>query len=104
MIEASMDAVPGLILGFCILAVVLGVPAAVFAHRNSIPAVPTVLSAVSVAGIVCVTLLPGLSADAGRNSCDLGFELAGLGPSAWLNFALFIPAPCSRSSHPASHC
>ncbi|AXE26149.1 hypothetical protein C0216_24205 [Streptomyces globosus] len=93
MIEASLDAVPGLILGFCILAVIFGVPAAVFAHRNTIPAFATVLSAVSVAGIVCVTLMPGLSADAGRNSCDLGFELAGLGPSAWLNFALFIPAP-----------
>ncbi|WP_327732525.1 VanZ family protein [Streptomyces nojiriensis] len=92
MIEASMDAVPGLILGFCILSVVLGAPAAVFARRNTIPAVPTVLSAVSVAGIVCVTLMPGLSADAGRNSCDLGFDLAGLGPSAWLNFALFVPA------------
>ncbi|MEU6212826.1 VanZ family protein [Streptomyces sp. NPDC047023] len=93
MIEASMDAVPGLMLGFCILALVLGVPAAVFAHRNTIPAIPAVLSAVCVAGIVCVTLLPGLSADAGRNFCDLGFEFAALGPSAWLNFALFIPAP-----------
>lgn len=93
MIEASMDAVPGLILGLCILAVVLAVPAAVLAHRNTLPAVPAVLSAVSVAGVVCVTLMPGLSADAGRNSCDLGFELAGLGPSAWLNYALFIPAP-----------
>ncbi|MFJ3861809.1 VanZ family protein [Streptomyces sp. NPDC090085] len=46
-----------------------------------------------MAGIICVTLMPGLSADAGRNFCDLGFEFAALGPSAWLNFALFIPAP-----------
>ncbi|MEU6314680.1 hypothetical protein [Streptomyces sp. NPDC047014] len=98
MSEASMGAVPGLVLGFCVLAVALGVPAAVFARRTTAPVVPTVLAAVSVAGIVCVTLLPGLSADAGRGTRDLGFGPAALGTTAG------CPLPCVPPSPPAGPC
>ncbi|MEU8773436.1 VanZ family protein [Streptomyces sp. NPDC048606] len=91
MIEASMGAVPGLLLAFSVLALLVCVPVGVVARRRGGPVALPVLLAASVAGVLCVTLVPALTGDAGRNACDLGFGLAGLNQSAWLNLALFVP-------------
>ncbi|MCY0933899.1 VanZ family protein [Streptomyces sp. H34-S4] len=91
-IEASIDAVPGLLLAFFILASMLCIPAGLIARRKGKRVTLYVLLSASVAGIGCVTLIPGLAGDAGKNVCDIGFSLTGLNRSAWLNLALFVPA------------
>ncbi|MGK5629298.1 VanZ family protein [Streptomyces sp. URMC 123] len=93
MIEASIDAVPGLLPRFCLLALILAVPTALIAMARRRPVVAPTLLAASVAGAVSVTLLPGSSEDAMRGLCDTGQPFPSLfsSPSALLNVALFTP-------------
>ncbi|WP_329218475.1 VanZ family protein [Streptomyces sp. NBC_01485] len=92
MIEASIAAVPGLIVSFLVLAVVLTAPTALVARARDKPWPLRTALAVYVAGLLAVTLLPG---DAGLEAwqCDTGapthlFTSVG----SLLNIALFAPA------------
>ena len=92
MIEASIAAVPGLIVSFLMLAVVLAAPTALVAKARNKPWPLRTALAVHVAGILAVTLLPG---DAGLEpwQCDTGAPTHLLtSPSSLLNIALFAPA------------
>ncbi|MBK3626818.1 VanZ family protein [Streptomyces sp. MBT49] len=91
MIEASISAVPGLIVSFLILAALIAAPTALVAKARNKPWPLRTALAVYLAGILAVTLLPG---DAGLQSwqCDTGtpthlFTSA----SSLLNIALFAP-------------
>ncbi len=91
MIEASIAAVPGLIVSFLILAALIAAPTALVAKARKKPWPLRTALAVYLAGILAVTLLPG---DAGLQSwqCDTGapthlFTSA----SSLLNIALFVP-------------
>ncbi|SEQ36180.1 Glycopeptide antibiotics resistance protein [Streptomyces sp. yr375] len=91
MIEASIKAVPGLIVTFLILAALVAVPTALIAKARNKPwRLRTALTAYLV-GIVTVTLLPG---DAGLESgqCDTGMPAhLFTSTSSLLNIALFAP-------------
>ncbi|MBT1095084.1 VanZ family protein [Streptomyces sp. Tu102] len=92
MIEASIAAVPGLIVSFLILAAVLGLPTALVAKARNKPWPLRTALAVYLAGIFAVTLLPG---DAGLEpwQCDTGAPTHLLtSVSSLLNIALFAPA------------
>lgn len=94
MIEASIGAVPGLLLSFGILALILGVPTAVVARMRRKAVLVRVLCAASVAGIVTVTLLPTEGGPVGQKAiCDASAPWPQLlqSSSAWLNVALFVP-------------
>lgn len=91
MIEASIAAVPGLIVYFLILAALIAAPTVLVAKARNKPWPLRTALAVYLAGILAVTLLPG---DAGLQSwqCDTGapthlFTSA----SSLLNIALFVP-------------
>ncbi|MFF4654783.1 VanZ family protein [Streptomyces sp. NPDC001381] len=91
MIEASVSAVPGLIVSFLVLAVSVAVPTAFVARARNKPWPLRTALAAYVAGIGAVTLLPG-SAGLEPSQCDTGmpahvFTSAG----SLLNIALFAP-------------
>lgn len=92
MIEASIGAVPGLLLSFLVAsAIVSGLTVLAAKALKKPPLLPAVLS-VAVVGILAVTLLPsGAGIDTGQ--CDAGTPRHVLtSSSALLNIALFIPA------------
>ncbi|MEU0118782.1 hypothetical protein ABZ137_35180 [Streptomyces bobili] len=92
MIEASVAAVPGLIVSFLILAVVVALPTALVAKARKNPWFSPTALAVYLAGMLAVTLLPG---DAGLESwqCDTGAPTHLLSSaSSLLTMALFAPA------------
>lgn len=91
MIEASIAAVPGLIVSFLIIAVLVALPTALVAKIRRKPWVLSTTLAVYTSGVVAVTLLPG---DAGLNSgqCDTGMPThLFTSASALLNIAFFVP-------------
>ncbi|MFF1309193.1 VanZ family protein [Streptomyces sp. NPDC058307] len=91
MIEASIKAVPGLIVIFLILAALVGAPTALIAKARNKPWPLGTALATYVVGIVSVTLLPG---DAGLEAgqCDTGVpEHLFTSTSSLLNIALFAP-------------
>ncbi|MDQ0766988.1 VanZ family protein [Streptomyces canus] len=94
MIEASIRAVPGLLVSFLVLASLLCLPTWLAARTGGHPPLVRVLLAASLAGIATVTLLPGNAGDAGTGKCDTGLSLQAAldSPSAWMNVALFVPA------------
>ncbi|MFE2629677.1 VanZ family protein [Streptomyces sp. NPDC059374] len=96
MIDASIKAVPGLLISFGVLALVLTLPVGLLARIRQKPVTVRVLCAVSIAGVCAVTLLPtdGGPIDQGA-ICDVSSPLPQLflSSSAMLNVALFAPAP-----------
>ncbi|MGK5500477.1 VanZ family protein [Streptomyces sp. URMC 125] len=94
MIEASIKAVPGLLVSFLLLAALFALPVWLRARKLGRPtALPTVF-AVSLAGAAAVTLLPGSAGTSGEGVCDNGFSATYLlnSSSALLNVALLIPS------------
>ncbi|MBT2674475.1 VanZ family protein [Streptomyces sp. ISL-14] len=92
MIEASIAAVPGLIVSFLILAVVLALPTVLVAKARNKPWPLRAALAVYLAGILAVTLLPG-DASLETWQCDTGAPTHLLtSASSLLNIALFAPA------------
>ncbi|MFF3790894.1 VanZ family protein [Streptomyces sp. NPDC001981] len=92
MIEASIGAVPGLIVSFLVLAAITAIPAALICKARGTPALLPALAAVATVGIVTVTLLPS-SAGISSGQCDAGMPRHVLtSSSALLNIALFVPA------------
>ncbi|GAB1340125.1 hypothetical protein ACE1SV_67150 [Streptomyces sp. E-15] len=91
MIEASVSAVPRLIVSFLILAIVLAAPTALVARsRGKAWPIRTAL-AVYLAGIVTVTLLPG-NAGLESGQCDVGMPIHLLtSAGSLLNISLFAP-------------
>ncbi|MGW1978816.1 VanZ family protein [Streptomyces sp. NPDC001889] len=93
MIEASIGAVSGLVPVFCVMAVLLALPTALVTATRKRPLLLPVLLAVSLAGVLTVTLLPGNAGAAMEGLCDTGSPSRLLtSPSALLNIALFVPA------------
>ncbi|MFR9800210.1 VanZ family protein [Streptomyces sp. MS06] len=91
MIEASVAAVPELVVGFLILSALLALPTAFLAKSRDRPWQPGTALAIYLAGILSVTLLPG---DAGLEAgqCDTGAPLhLFTDASSLLNIALFAP-------------
>ncbi|GGS04908.1 hypothetical protein GCM10010269_49860 [Streptomyces humidus] len=91
MIQASISAVPGLIVSFLILAALVAAPTALVAKARSKPWPLRTALAVYLVGIAAVTLLPG---DAGLESwqCDTGMPTRLFtSVSSLLNIALFAP-------------
>ncbi|WP_340379260.1 VanZ family protein [Streptomyces sp. SS7] len=91
MIEASISAVPGLVVSFSVLAVLVAGPTALVARARGKPWPLRTVLAAYLAGILAVTLLPG---HAGMESwqCDTGMPLHQFtSASALLNIALFAP-------------
>ncbi|MFD8005299.1 VanZ family protein [Streptomyces mirabilis] len=96
MIDASIKAVPGLLLSFGVIALVLALPVGLIAWLREKPVVVRLLCAVSVAGICAVTLLPTDGGPVGQGAiCDVSspFPQMFQSSSALLNVALFAPAP-----------
>ncbi|MEU0257571.1 VanZ family protein [Streptomyces sp. NPDC006184] len=96
MIDASIQAVPGLFISFGIIAAVLAIPTGLIARVRQKPVTVRVLFAVGIAGILAVTLLPTDGGPVSEESvCDLSspFPQMFTSSSALLNVALFIPAP-----------
>ncbi|MEW2087622.1 VanZ family protein [Streptomyces sp. NPDC005283] len=94
MIEASIGAVSGLVPIFCVMAALFALPTVLIAKVRQRPAVMPALLAVSVAGVLAVTLLPGNAGTAMEGVCDMGRPTHLLtSSSALLNIALFVPAP-----------
>ncbi|MDQ0688411.1 hypothetical protein QF032_007448 [Streptomyces achromogenes] len=92
MIEASVAAVPGLLVSFLVLAAVVAVPTALVAKALGRPWPLRTALAVHLAGVLAVTLLPG---DAGLQGwqCDTGAPShLFTSESSLLNVALFAPA------------
>ncbi|KWT63424.1 hypothetical protein ADL21_03160 [Streptomyces albus subsp. albus] len=94
MIEASVGALPGLIPVFLIAAALFGVPAFLIAKAIGRPVGLPLLLALSLAGVIAVTMMPGIAGTGQADSCDVG--LPGLdflaSESAQLNVLLFVPA------------
>ncbi|MFF0434790.1 VanZ family protein [Streptomyces sp. NPDC004327] len=91
MIEASVSALPGLVVSFVLLAVLFGGVTALIAKARSKPLAPRVAIAVYLSGVLAVTLMPG---NAGLSSweCDTGLPEHLLdSTSSLLNIALFAP-------------
>ncbi|WP_267243832.1 VanZ family protein [Streptomyces sp. PR69] len=95
MIEASIGAVPGLLAAFAVLWAMSAAVVALVTRSRDRPVLLPVLAAGAVCGIVTITLMPGMAGAAGESACDTGWSLAQAAgsSSAWLNVALFIPAP-----------
>ncbi|MFB8757712.1 VanZ family protein [Streptomyces nigra] len=96
MIEASIEAVPGLLLSFGVLALALALPVGLLARIRHKPVAVRVLCAVSIAGVCAVTLLPADGGPVAQGAaCDVSspFPQLFLSSSALLNVALFVPAP-----------
>ncbi|GGX36354.1 VanZ family protein [Streptomyces noursei] len=94
MIEASVNALPGLIPAFLIIAAILGVPSVLLAKARGGSVVLSPLFTVALAGVLTVTLLPGGGGSGQVGICDVGLPLKDLlsSESARLNVLLFIPA------------
>ncbi|MDO0933117.1 VanZ family protein [Streptomyces sp. DG2A-72] len=91
MIEASIAAVPGLIVTFLVLAAIVAVPTALVAKARDNPWPLPVVLAVYIAGILAVTLLSG-NAGLESNQCDTGAPIhLFTSASSLLNVALFTP-------------
>ncbi|MGV9704437.1 VanZ family protein [Streptomyces sp. NPDC003483] len=94
MIQASISAVPHLIVSFLILAVLCAAPTALVAKARRRPWPLRASLAVYLAGIVTVTLLPG-SAGLESGQCDTGVPVHMFtSASSLLNVALFAPGAC----------
>ncbi|MFE5191364.1 VanZ family protein [Streptomyces sp. NPDC056628] len=96
MIDASIEAIPGLLLSFGVLALILALPVGLLARVRQKPVTIRLLCAVSVAGVCAVTLLPTDGGPVGQGAiCDVSspFPQLFLSSSALLNVALFAPAP-----------
>ncbi|MEU0008416.1 VanZ family protein [Streptomyces sp. NPDC006314] len=96
MIDASVQAVPGLLLWFGLITFFLAVPTGLIARARRKPITVRVLLAVCLAGVFAVTLLPTDGGPVGGGAvCDLSspFPQMFTSSSALLNVALFIPAP-----------
>lgn len=96
MIDASIQAVPGLLIAFGVIAAVLAIPTGLIASVRQKPVTVRVLFAVCIAGIAAVTLLPADGGPvSGETVCDLSspFPQMFTSSSALLNVALFIPTP-----------
>ncbi|MFD6310405.1 VanZ family protein [Streptomyces nigra] len=96
MIDASIAAVPDLLLSFGVLALLLALPVGLIARVCEKPVTVRVLCAVSIAGICAVTLLPTAGGPVGQGAiCDVSppFPQLPHSSSALLNVALFAPAP-----------
>ncbi|SER03849.1 VanZ like family protein [Streptomyces sp. yr375] len=92
MIEASVAAVPGLVVSFLVLAVVFAVPTALVAKARNKPWPLRTAVAGYAAGILAVTLLPG-AAGLEAWQCDTGAPThLFTSVSSLLNIALFAPA------------
>ncbi|MFF9566632.1 VanZ family protein [Streptomyces sp. NPDC014685] len=92
MIEASIGAVPGLIVSFLILAALTAGIVVLICRARERPVLLPILTAVATSGIVAVTLLPS-SAGVSSGQCDVGMPRHVLtSSSALLNIALFVPA------------
>lgn len=93
MIEASIKAVPGLLISFLLLAALFCLPVWLTARKRGRPATLATVFAASLAGVTAVTLLPGTAGSSGEGVCDNGFSTTYLlgSPSALLNVALFVP-------------
>ncbi|MFJ2743600.1 VanZ family protein [Streptomyces sp. NPDC087440] len=92
MIEASIGAVPGLIVAFLVLAAMTAIPAALVSKSRGKPAVLPALAATAIAGVVTITLLPS-GAGISPGQCDTGVPRHVLtSTSALLNIAMFVPA------------
>ncbi|MEU7206111.1 VanZ family protein [Streptomyces sp. NPDC045470] len=93
MIEASVGALPGLIPAFLIAAALLGMPAFLIAKLKRRPVGLPLLLATFLAGVIAVTMMPGVAGTGQAKSCDTG--LPGLdfltSESAQLNILLFVP-------------
>ncbi|MFD8725479.1 VanZ family protein [Streptomyces sp. NPDC059629] len=91
MIEASIAAVPGLVVSFLILAVLLGLPTALVAKARGKPWPLRTALVVYLSGILAVTLLAG-NAGLKPGQCDTGAPIHLLtSASSLLNIALFAP-------------
>ncbi|MEU6533835.1 VanZ family protein [Streptomyces sp. NPDC046928] len=96
MIDASIEAIPGLLLTFGVLTLILALPVGLLARVRQKPVAVRVMCTVSVAGVCAVTLLPTDGGPVGRGAiCDVSspFPQVFLSSSALLNVALFVPAP-----------
>ncbi|GAA2728224.1 VanZ family protein [Streptomyces nogalater] len=96
MIDASIQAVPGLFISFVVIAAILAIPTGLIARVREKPVTVRVLLSVCVAGVLAVTLLPTGGGPVGGGAvCDLSspFPQMFTSSSALLNIALFIPAP-----------
>ncbi|MDI9835254.1 VanZ family protein [Streptomyces sp. KAU_LT] len=94
MIEASIEAVPGLLLSFGVLALMLALPVGLLARIRHKPVTVRVLCAVGVAGVCAATLLPADGGPVAQGAvCDVSspFPQLFLSSSALLNVALFAP-------------
>ncbi|GHH18134.1 VanZ family protein [Streptomyces rubradiris] len=94
MIDASVQAIPGLLVWFVPIALCLAVPTVLIARARRKPVTVRALLAVCSAGILAVTLLPTDGGPVGDGAvCDLSSPFPQLtSSSALLNVALFIPA------------
>ncbi|CAL9312363.1 VanZ family protein [Streptomyces sp. SudanB182_2057] len=94
MIDASVQAIPGLLAWFVVIALCLTVPTVLIARARRKPITVRVLLAVCSAGILAVTSLPADGGPVGDGAvCDLSSPFPQLASSsALLNVALFVPA------------
>ncbi|QGZ52533.1 hypothetical protein GPZ77_33250 [Streptomyces sp. QHH-9511] len=91
MIEASVSALPGLIIAFLIISVLFAGPTILTAKIREKPVAVRASLAIYLAGIVAVTLMPG-NAGLSPGQCDIGTPLHLLtSASSLLNIALFLP-------------
>ncbi|MER7990336.1 VanZ family protein [Streptomyces noursei] len=93
MIEASVDALPGLIPAFLIIAAMMGIPAALIARAKGRSVSLSLLFTMALAGVLTVTLTPGDGGSGQVGICDVGLPLKDVlaSESARLNVLLFIP-------------
>ncbi|MFJ9471655.1 VanZ family protein [Streptomyces caniferus] len=93
MIEASINALPGLVSLFVVATVLLGLPAALIAGAKKKPIFLALLFAATLAGILTVTMTPGSGGVGQARVCDAGLPLGAFltSESAQLNFLLFVP-------------
>ncbi|MEF3119535.1 VanZ family protein [Streptomyces chrestomyceticus] len=94
MIEASVGAVPGLVPAYVITTLLLAVPVGLITKSRGRSAVLPVLFTTALAGVLTVTLMPGLrGAGESSGTCDRGLPSAAFlaSESAQLNVLLFVP-------------
>ncbi|WP_336047640.1 VanZ family protein [Streptomyces sp. CA2R101] len=93
MIEASINALPGLISLFIIATVLIGLPAALLAAAKKKSVALSLLFAATLAGTLTVTMTPGSRGVGQARVCDAGLPLGAFlaSESAQLNFLLFVP-------------